>query len=79
MLGDVAGVQLRSAVDVGAVALNDDRELHDSFGSPALLRSIPLAVSGASARSEPDGYKLYLATDGPLTVAASLYKRVPYD
>jgi tripartite-type tricarboxylate transporter receptor subunit TctC len=33
----------------------------------------------AAARSEPDGYTLYLATDGPLTVAARLYKRVPYD
>jgi len=32
-----------------------------------------------AARSDPDGYMLYLATDGPLTVAASLYKRVPYD
>jgi tripartite-type tricarboxylate transporter receptor subunit TctC len=32
-----------------------------------------------AAHSEPDGYTLYLATDGPLTVAASLYKRVPYD
>ena len=33
----------------------------------------------AAAHSEPDGYTLYLATDGPLTIAASLYKRVPYD
>jgi tripartite-type tricarboxylate transporter receptor subunit TctC len=32
-----------------------------------------------AARSDPDGYTLYLATDGPLTVAASLYKRVAYD
>jgi tripartite-type tricarboxylate transporter receptor subunit TctC len=32
-----------------------------------------------AARSEPDGYTLYFATDGPLTIAASLYKRVPYD
>ena len=32
-----------------------------------------------AARSAPDGYTLYLATDGPLTVAATLYKRVPYD
>jgi tripartite-type tricarboxylate transporter receptor subunit TctC len=31
-----------------------------------------------AARSEPDGYTLYLATDGPLTIAASLYRRVPY-
>jgi tripartite-type tricarboxylate transporter receptor subunit TctC len=36
-----------------------------------------IGTEGA-ARSEPDGYTLYLATDGPLTVAASLYKRVPY-
>jgi tripartite-type tricarboxylate transporter receptor subunit TctC len=32
-----------------------------------------------AARSEPDGYTHYLATDGPLTIAATLYKRVPYD
>ena len=32
-----------------------------------------------AARSDPDGYTLYLATDGPLTIAASLHKRVPYD
>jgi tripartite-type tricarboxylate transporter receptor subunit TctC len=30
-----------------------------------------------AAHSEPDGYTLYLATDGPLTIAATLYKRVP--
>src|SRR5215475_13535102 len=29
-----------------------------------------------AAHSEPDGYTLYLATDGPLTIAATLYKRV---
>ena len=32
-----------------------------------------------AAHSEPDGYTLYLGTDGPLTIAATLYKRVPYD
>jgi tripartite-type tricarboxylate transporter receptor subunit TctC len=32
-----------------------------------------------AARSEPDGYTLYLATDGPLTIAATLHKHVPYD
>jgi tripartite-type tricarboxylate transporter receptor subunit TctC len=31
------------------------------------------------ARSDPDGYTIYLATDGPLTVAATLNKHVPYD
>jgi tripartite-type tricarboxylate transporter receptor subunit TctC len=33
----------------------------------------------AAARAEPDGYTLYLATDGPLTVAASLYPRLSYN
>jgi len=32
-----------------------------------------------AARSEPDGYTLYLATDGPLTIAATLHKHMPYD
>jgi tripartite-type tricarboxylate transporter receptor subunit TctC len=32
-----------------------------------------------AARSDPDGYTIYLATDGPLTVAATLNKHVPYD
>jgi len=32
-----------------------------------------------AARSDPDGYTLYLATDGPLTIAATLNKHVPYD
>ena len=33
-LRDVARVQLGAAVDVGAVALDDDRELHDSLDAP---------------------------------------------
>jgi tripartite-type tricarboxylate transporter receptor subunit TctC len=32
-----------------------------------------------AAHALPDGYTLYLATDGPLTVAATLHKHVPYD
>src|SRR5205814_9072354 len=32
-----------------------------------------------AARSDPDGYTLYLATDGPLTIAATLDKHVPSD
>src|SRR5205085_1206425 len=34
----------------------------------------------AAARAEPDGYTIYLATDGPLTIAPSLHKRpLSYD
>ena len=32
-----------------------------------------------AARADADGYMLYLATDGPLTIAASLHRHVPYD
>jgi tripartite-type tricarboxylate transporter receptor subunit TctC len=32
-----------------------------------------------AARSDPDGYTIYLATDGPLTVAATLHKKLSYD
>jgi len=33
----------------------------------------------AAAKSAPDGYTLYLATDGPLTIAATLHRHMPYD
>jgi tripartite-type tricarboxylate transporter receptor subunit TctC len=34
----------------------------------------------AAARAEPDGYTIYLATDGPITIAPSLHKKpLPYD
>ena len=43
MLGDVARMQLGAAVDVGAVALRDDRNLHDA--------SEPESVDGSARRS----------------------------
>jgi len=33
----------------------------------------------AAAKAAPDGYTLYLATDGPLTIAATLHRHLPYD
>lgn len=33
----------------------------------------------AAAKSSPDGYTLYLATDGPLTIGATLHRHLPYD
>ena len=32
-----------------------------------------------AANAPPDGYTLYLATDGPLTIAATLHRHMPYD
>ncbi len=56
--GDVAGVELRPAVDVGAVSLNDDGELHDSGGPPVvspgvLAESLVSAASRVAGRSSP--------------------------
>src|SRR3954471_3469639 len=33
----------------------------------------------AAAHADPDGYTIYFATDGPLTIAATLHKKVPYN
>jgi tripartite-type tricarboxylate transporter receptor subunit TctC len=38
-----------------------------------------LIATEIAARAAPDGYTIYLATDGPVTVAPFLYKSVPYD
>ncbi|HTP92859.1 MAG TPA: tripartite tricarboxylate transporter substrate binding protein [Xanthobacteraceae bacterium] len=38
-----------------------------------------LVGTETAAHAAPDGYTLYLATDGPLTVAATLHRHVPYD
>lgn len=33
----------------------------------------------AAAKSTADGYTIYLATDGPLTIGATLHRHLPYD
>ena len=45
-LGDVARVQFRAAVDVRAVALDDDRQLHDSDECPSPPSSLRVGVAG---------------------------------
>ena len=56
---DVACVQLRSAVDVGAVSLDDYRELHDSAGplpvSPEGPDDSPPSARPDSCPAAPDG------------------------
>src|SRR3989449_4578152 len=58
-------------------------KLSSIWGQQVLIDNKPgaggLIGTEFAARSDPDGYTLYLATDGPLTIAATLYKRVPYD
>jgi tripartite-type tricarboxylate transporter receptor subunit TctC len=38
-----------------------------------------LIATEIAARATPDGYTIYMASDGPVTVAPFLYKTVPYD
>jgi tripartite-type tricarboxylate transporter receptor subunit TctC len=33
----------------------------------------------AAAHADPDGYTIYIATDGPLTIAATLHKKLTYN
>jgi tripartite-type tricarboxylate transporter receptor subunit TctC len=53
------------------------------WGQQVVIENKPgaggLIGTETAAHAQPDGYTLYLATDGPLTVAATLHKHVPYD
>ncbi len=53
------------------------------WGQQVVIENKPgaggLIGTEAAAKSAPDGYTLYLATDGPLTIAATLHRHLPYD
>lgn len=53
------------------------------WGEQVVIENKPgaggLIGTEAAAKSTPDGYTLYLATDGPLTIAATLHRHLPYD
>lgn len=58
-------------------------QLSTLWGQQVVVEDKPgaggLIGTEAAAHATPDGYMLYLATDGPLTVAATLNGHVPYD
>jgi tripartite-type tricarboxylate transporter receptor subunit TctC len=58
-------------------------KLSKMWGQQVVVENKPgaggLIGTEAAAHAEPDGYTIYLATDGPLTIAATLHKKVPYD
>ena len=58
-------------------------KLSTLWGQQVVVENRPgaggLIGTEAAAHAAPDGYTLYLATDGPTVVAATLNKNVPYD
>jgi tripartite-type tricarboxylate transporter receptor subunit TctC len=57
--------------------------LSKRWGQQVIVENKPgaggLIGTEAAAKSTHDGYTLYLATDGPLTIAATLHRHLPYD
>ena len=57
--------------------------LSKQWGQQVVIENKPgaggLIGTEAAAKSAPDGYTLYLATDGPLTIAATLHRHLAYD
>ena len=53
------------------------------FGQPVVVENKPGAggnlAAAEAARAEPDGYTLFIGTDGTQTINQSLYRQLPYD
>jgi tripartite-type tricarboxylate transporter receptor subunit TctC len=58
-------------------------KLSNLWGQQVVVEDKPgaggLIGTEMAAKAPPDGYTLYLATDGPLTIAATLHRHMSYD
>ena len=58
-------------------------KLADFLGKPIVIDNRPgagaILGTEAAAKAAPDGYTLYLSTDGPISINPSLYAKLPYD
>lgn len=56
--------------------------LNQAWGQPVIIDNRPggagILASELAAKAVPDGYTLYLATDGPFVINPYLYKTLPY-
>lgn len=77
----LVGFPAGSLPDITARLLAD--KLQIAMGKPVIIENAPGAggniASGRLAKSEPDGYTLYLAGNGSMVVNPSLYEKLPYD
>ena len=59
------------------------QRLGDALGQPVLVENRPgantIIGAEAAAKSEPDGYTLFMGSSGSLAVNPSLYAKLPYD
>lgn len=57
--------------------------LNEAFGQPVLVENRPggntLIGAELAARAAPDGYTLFLSTNGTVAINPSLYRKLPYD
>ncbi|UUZ71168.1 tripartite tricarboxylate transporter substrate binding protein [Polaromonas sp. P1(28)-8] len=57
--------------------------LTQAWGQPVIIDNRPggagILASDVAAKAVPDGYTLYLATDGPFAINPYIYKKLPYD
>lgn len=57
--------------------------LTQAWGQPVIIDNRPggagILASDVAAKAAPDGYTLYLATDGPFVINPYIYKKLPYD
>ena len=58
-------------------------KMSEFLGQPIVIDNRPgagsIAGTEAAAKAAPDGYTLYLSTDGPISINPSLYPKLPYD
>jgi len=59
------------------------QRLGDALGQPVMVENRPgantIIGAEAAAKSEPDGYTLFMGSSGSLAVNPSLYAKLPYD
>jgi tripartite-type tricarboxylate transporter receptor subunit TctC len=57
--------------------------MQESLGQPVVIDNRPggatIIATEAAAKAAPDGYTIYLATDGPFVINPFIYEKLPYD